>query len=151
MTTVTNTLYPFGSCWGNEIGWTQTNAVQNTWYIVSDADMTDGQLNLVTHDGSGKLTVSKAGRYLINYAVSIECSSLGEHVQTGIAINGSVINDGIQHYDVSTPNAQLSISSEAIVSLAAGGYVEAAIRTTDTGTPDLSVDHLNLTVEQIGV
>ena len=126
--------------------------MQNTWYIISDTDMTDGNggLNLVTHDGSGKLTVTKAGRYLINYAVTLECSALNKHVQTGISIGGTVINDGIQHYDVATPNAQLTIGSTAIISLAASGYVEIAVRTTDTGTPDLSVDHLNFSIVQIG-
>jgi hypothetical protein len=32
---------PFGSVYGNEIGWTQTNAVQNTWYEISDAQLYD--------------------------------------------------------------------------------------------------------------
>jgi len=143
---------PYGSCYGNEIGWAQAAAAQNTWYIISDADMTDatGGLNLVTHDGSGKLTVTKAGHYLVNYSVTMECSVLNKHVQTGISINGTVINDAIQHYEVSTPNAQLTIGSTAVVKLAASGYIEIAVRTTDTGTPDLSVDHLNFSIVQIG-
>jgi hypothetical protein len=143
---------PYGSCYGNEIGWTQASAAQNTWYLISDADMADGHggLNLVTHDGSGKLTVTKAGRYLINYGASVECSALNKHVQTGIAVNGTVIGDGQQHYEVSSPNAQLTLGSTAIVVLAASGYIEIAMRTTDTGTPDLSVDHLNISIVQIG-
>lgn len=143
---------PYGSCYGNEIGWSQASAAQNTWYIISDTDMTDatGGLNLVTHDGSGKLTVTKAGHYLVNYSVTMECSVLNKHVQTGISINGTVINDAIQHYEVATPNAQLTIGSTAVVKLAASGYVEIAVRTTDTGTPDLSVDHLNFSIVQVG-
>ena len=65
-----------GSCWGNEIGWTQASAAQDTWYPISDADMSDGQLADVAHDGSGKLTVTFAGKYLINYAVTLECSAV---------------------------------------------------------------------------
>jgi hypothetical protein len=141
---------PYGSCWGNEIAWQQTNAAQNTWYKISDTDMTDGQLNLVAHDGSGKLTVTKAGRYLINYSVTLECSALNKHVQTGISVNGTVGNDGIQHYEVATPNAELTIASTAIISLAASGYIEIAVRTTDTGTPNLLVDHLNISILQVG-
>ena len=80
----------------------------------------------------------------------MECSVLNKHVQTGISINGTVINDAIQHYEVSTPNAQLTIGSTAVVKLAASGYIEIAVRTTDTGTPDLSVDHLNFSIVQIG-
>jgi hypothetical protein len=61
---------PFGSCYGNDIAWTQAAAI-NTWYNVSDANMTDGILHNVTHDGSGKLTVTYEGMYLVGYAVSV--------------------------------------------------------------------------------
>lgn len=145
-----------GSCWGNEIGWTQAGAVQDTWYPISDADMSDGQLADVTHDGSGKLTVTFAGKYLVSYSASLECSALNKHVQTGIGVtpDGDAIaiqNDGMQHYDVATPNAQLTQGSTAILDLAALDAVQIVIRTTDTGTPDLSVDHLNISVVRLGV
>jgi len=143
---------PYGSCWGNEIAWTQASAAQNTWYNISDADMTDGQLNLVTHDGSGKLTIAKAGRYLINYSASCESSDPNIHLEVGIEItgSGSAINDGRQHVITFTANEQYALSSTAIISLAANDTIEIAVRTTDTGTPNLSVDHLNITIIQIG-
>lgn len=144
-----------GSCWGNEINWSQASAVQNTWYPISDTDMTDGQLADVTHDGSGKLTVTLAGQYLINYSASVECSALNKHVQTGIGVTpdgGSIgiQNDGSSHYEVATPNAQLTMSGVAILNLSASDAVQICIRTTDTGTPDLSVDHLNFAVTRLG-
>lgn len=142
---------PHGSCYGNEIGWAQANAAQNTWYIISDADMNDGHggLNLVAHDGSGKLTVTHAGAYNVDIVASVECSALNKHIQIGVAVNGTVV-DMTPHYEVSTPNAQLTLSIASCVALAANGYVEAAIRTTDTGTPDLSVDHLSIRLTQVG-
>ncbi len=142
---------PHGSCYGNEIAWSQASAAQNTWYIISDADMADGHggLNLVTHDGSGKLTVTKAGVYTVTAIASVECSALNKHVQIGITVNGTVV-DCTPHYDVSSPNAQLELTAIAEVTLAASGYVEVAIRTTDTGDPDLSVDHLAIKLHQIG-
>lgn len=145
-----------GSRWGNEIGWTQASAVQDTWYPVSDADMSDGQLADVTHDGSGKLTVELAGKYLVNYATTLECSAIGKHVQVGIGVTpdgGSITvqDDCMQHYETLSPNAQVPISGAAIIALSALDAVQCCVRTTDTGTPDLSVDHLNVSLVRLGV
>lgn len=144
---------PYGSCYGNEIGWSQANAVQNTWYNVSDADMSDGNagLNLVTHDGSGKLTVTNAGRYQVNFTATIEVSIANTHVQSGIEINGSgtAIGDGQTHWE-GTANTEVPHSGCAQVDLAAGGTIEVSVCTTDANTPTISVSHLTITVFAIG-
>jgi hypothetical protein len=143
---------PYGSCWGNEIAWSQTSAEQNTWYNISDTDMADGQLNLVTHDGNGKLTVNKAGRYLIDYSLAAEISVANKHIEAGIEISGSgsAVNDGRSHIEAGIATAQYMLSSTAILDLAANDTIEISVRTTDAGTPDIEVDHLNITVTQIG-
>jgi hypothetical protein len=112
--------------------------------------MADGQLNLVAHDGSGKLTVTKAGRYHVTYTVSQTNSGNNKHVQVGIAINGTVQNDGINHVDGLASSIDTMLGGNAILALTASQYVEIAVRTTDTGTPDISVDHLNITIFQVG-
>ena len=141
---------PYGGAYGNEIAWTQTSAVQNTWYLISDTDMTDMELNLVTHDGSGKLTVTKAGRYMVHFTSSVESSLTNKHVQLGISKNGASPAYPINHFEIITANTQLELSGNAIINCAANDTLEVAIRTTDTGTPDLSVDHLNITLVQVG-
>ena len=141
---------PYGSCWGNEIAWSQASAAQNTWYKVSDTDMTDGQVNLVTHDGSGKLTVTKAGIYKVDYSITLEGSVSNDHYMSGIAVNGTVGNDGQCHYELHIPSAQIALSGTAILSLAANGYIEIGVRTTDANTPTLTVDHLNVSLVQVG-
>jgi hypothetical protein len=141
---------PYGSCWGNEIGWSQASAAQNTWYAISDADMSDGELNLVTHDGSGKLTVSKAGRYLINWSWSGDCDTVGKHVQIGILVSGTANNAGMNHFYTATAAQEYTAAGTAIIDLAASAYIEVGMRTTDTGTPTLSCDHLNITLTMVG-
>lgn len=148
--TVSGAGFPYGGCHGNEIAWTQTSAVQNTWYQISDADMADGELNLVTHDGNGKLTATKAGRYLIIFTCSAESSLTNKHIQLGVSINGGNPTYPINHFEIITANTQIEVSGNAIINLAANDTVEVAMRTTDTGTPTLSVDHLNLTINQVG-
>jgi hypothetical protein len=145
---------PYGSCWGNEIAWSQATAAQNTWYNISDADMTDGSggLNLMTHDGSGKITVTKAGRYLISYSISMSGSVANDHYMSGIEISGSgaAVSDGQCHYELRTANQEICLSSMAILDLAASATIEVAVATTDANTPTLSVDHLNIAVTMVG-
>jgi hypothetical protein len=142
---------PFGSCYGNEIAWTQASAVQNTWYEISDADMANGQLHDVAHDGNGKLTVTYAGMYLCNYAISGETDAgAGTHIQCTFSVSGTETNDGMNHSETIGANSQIAMSGVAILDLAASATLEVSIRTTDAGTPDISVDHLNITCVQIG-
>ncbi len=140
---------PYGSCWGNEINQTVSSAVQNTWYAVSDTDMSDGKLNLFTHDGSGKLTATKAGTYLVNWNVTLEVNSANKHIEGGIMVNGTAQNDGQSHYE-SSANMESDISGTAIISLTASQYVEVCVRTTDTGTPNILIDDANLTIVMVG-
>ncbi len=139
-----------GSAWGNDVAWTQASAVQDTWYPISDTDMSDGQLSGVAHDGSGKLTVTKAGRYLVSYGLCVECSIVNKHVETGISVNGTVADAGRNHFETLIASAEIPVGCTAILSLAASATVEIAVRVRDTGTPDLNVGHLNFSVVQVG-
>jgi hypothetical protein len=141
---------PYGSCWGNEIAWAQATAVQDTWYEIADADMTDGQLNLVTHDGSGKLTVTLAGRYYIFYSVSGSCDTPNKHIQTGISVSGTEQNDGLCHTVSHVANDDMLWSNSAILDLAASATIEISMMTTDAGTPNIDVDHLNISLFMLG-
>lgn len=142
--------WPYGSCYGNEIGWTQAAAAAGTFYEVSDTDMTDGELNNVTHDGNGKLTVTIAGRYLITYSVSLEADAANIHLVSAISVNGTEISPGRNHFHRASASAAIPLASTAIVSLAANDTIEVAVATADAGTPTLSVEHLNISVLQIG-
>jgi hypothetical protein len=113
--------------------------------------MADGQLSGVTHDGSGKLTLATAGKYLVNYSCSAECNTVNKHVQFAISVSGTEVGDGIAHWDTASPNQQFHVSGTAILAITAGQTIEVSIRTTDAGAPDLSVDHLNITVLQVGL
>lgn len=142
----------FGSCYGNHIGWSQANAVQNTWYNISDADMADGNLNNVTHDGNGKLTVANAGMYFIGYGCCFEDNVANDHVEVGIEVSGSGSADGAGqgHLENKFANEEEHLSSAVTLDLAASATLEIAIRTTDAGTPTISVQAVNLSCVQIG-
>lgn len=138
----------YGHTYGNEEMWGQVGAVQNTWYpITSGAGYTSTQLNGITHS-AGVLKMAKAGRYLVNYAVSGEVDTANKHLQT--AVSGAVIYPSYSHMDFPTPSAQQSTAGTMILDLAANEAISIAVRTTDAGTPNIIIDHASLTATMIG-
>lgn len=141
----------FGSCYGNHIGWSQASAVQNTWYNISDSDMLTGNLHRVTHDGNGKLTIVKAGHYLIGWGCCFEDDVANDHIEVGIEVSGggTAEGDGQGHLENKFASEQEHLSSSLILYLDADDTIEVAIRTTDAVTPTISVQAVNLTCKQI--
>ena len=142
----------FGSCYGNHIAWVQAAAAQNTWYNVSDADMNDGMLHSVTHDGDGLLTVTEPGMYLIQYSVCFEDTIANDHVEVGIEINGSGSANaaGQCHLENKFANEGEHAGSSCVLDLADNATIEVCIRTIDAGTPTITVTAVNIAVTQIG-
>lgn len=139
----------YGSYYGNEIGWSQATAAQDTWYEITDADTAAGKLNQVAFTDS-ELTVTPAGDYHVTWNASVEVSLPNKHVQVAIMVDGVAQDAGINHVEFVTANTQGTLGGNAPVSVGAGGVVSLAIRTTDTGTPDLAIDHIMLSLVQVG-
>jgi len=131
-----------GTCYGNDIGWVQASATQNAWYTISDADMTSGVLNGVTHDGNGELTVINAGVYLADWAGSFMADAAGKHVECTFSVNGTPIDNGQNHIETNAVSKDGSMSGCTYLDLPASATVKVVLRTTDTGTPDLGCEHL---------
>lgn len=141
--------FPYGSFFGLEVNQLISNAAQNTWYLVSQSAIDDGELNLVSHDGSGKLTVSLAGKYLINWSITFESSQANKHIRGAIAKNGTALNPGQSHIE-SSANQELVIAGNAIISIAAGQTIELAVCTNDAGTPNINIDDVSLSLTMVG-
>jgi len=141
----------FGSCSGYHINWTQA-AVQNTWYNVSDVDFIDGQLNQISHDGSGKLTVANTGKYLCNLSLDWEVDGANKHIEVGFEVDnsGSAETEGIVCNETKFANEESIASTTAILDLSAGDTLEICVRTTEIGNPTITVDCVSLNCIQIG-
>jgi hypothetical protein len=141
---------PYGHCYGNTIAWTQNNAVQNTWYDVSDTDMADGQLHLVTHDGSGQLTVLRAGRWTADYSASVSADAANIVIQMTFSVNGTEVVSSINRLETLAVSTPLAISGNDILDLAASDTINVSIRTITAGTPTLAIDDLMIRLVHIG-
>ena len=148
LTVLENSRPPYGFVEGDHINWTQANAVQNTWYNISDADMVTRFLNAVAHDGSGKMTVKKAGIYQVGFNVAYEVNAANVHMELGIEVNGSgTANATGPHVHTTSKfsNQEQDSGSSALMDLAANATIEVAIRTIDAGTPNFIIDNVHLT------
>jgi len=97
-----------------------------------------------------QVTVTCAGNYTVIYNLSGSMSSANLHLQSAIRLSGSEVAPGIDHIESSKANDHLDLGSNAILTVAAGGTIEVSFRTTDSGTPDIGVDHLNITIHRVG-
>ena len=144
---------PYGNCYGDHVNWTQASAVQNTWYAIADSTMTDnGNLNGITHDGNGLLTVTNAGRYLVTCALTWLVNKQNNHVDVGIQVDGSgAAVESHAHTESKFANQEHVVVVTCILDLAASATIQVAIRTLDAiANTDFTVDDVNLTCLHIG-
>lgn len=142
----------FGSCYGSGIDWSQVGAAQNTWYNISDADIIDGQLNGVTHDDSGELTVTEPGMYLVTWDCTFQSTVPTNDLYIGVEVNdsGSADPAGQAYFAIRTMNTDQHLSGSCILDLADNSTIELAIKITTISTPTLTVNAMNLTCTQVG-
>ena len=142
---------PYGSCSMYHGNWAQALA-QNTWYNVSDADFISGLLNSVTHDGSGKLTVARAGIYKVSVSLDFEVDAANKHIEIGFEVSGSgsAATEGIVCQEAIGANQEFMGTTVALLDLAASATIELCVRTIDAGNPTITIDCVSLDCIHIG-
>lgn len=143
---------PYGAFYGNHIAWTNAGAVDEVWYNVVDSDFVTGDLNEMAHDGNGKLTVTYAGRYDVSWNATVEVNSANVHLDCGIEVgsSGTAITNGQGHVEIKFANQEETMSASTVVDLPASGTIELSIKTTDGGTPTLSLQSANMKATLLG-
>lgn len=140
---------PFGAIHGMEIEWTQASAVQNTWYAVSDVNLHATQLHDVTHNGSGQMTVLYDGVYTVDWSGSFEASAANKHIEITVSVNGLENESSMNHFETVAASRESPCAGNTILYLNANDTINLSMKTSDTGTPDLSVDHLMIKIVQV--
>jgi hypothetical protein len=139
---------PYGSFKGNEIGWVQA-AAQNVWYTISDADITVGTVFKMTFQNNQELLIKEAGIYLLNYYISVECAIAGKHVLTAPEVDGVELPMGKTHHEFGRANEEESWGGTALINLIVDRKVSIGISTDNAGNPNLTVNHIGLTLTKI--
>lgn len=147
----TGLLYGSAQTGTTPLGWTQVCA-QNTWYNVSDAGIVSGDLNGITHDGSGQLTVGYDGIYDAIGILTLQTSITNKDVQVAFSVNGtSRTTRAIQQIDLFMINDDEEVIPIAdTLDLLANDTVEISLRTIDAGNPTITVDYYTIKLVCIG-
>ena len=147
-----DTGLPYGSFYGNEIAFSSGALTAPQYVIVADTDCSQGELNEIAYTDAGTtLTISKAGRYLVNWSLSAESGAANTHILAGIMINSSTTlqNAGRNHIEAGTANRQYATSGTAIFDLAESDAIGVGVG-SDVDNITIAVDHINLTICMIG-
>lgn len=143
------TLLPYGSFKGNEINWVQA-AAQNAWYTISDADISVGTVHKMTFQNNQELLIAVAGFYMGVYYVSVECSIANKHVLTAPEVDGVQLPMGMTHHEFGRAGEEETWSAPFIANLIVGRKISVGISTDDPGNPNLTVNHVGMTLIEIG-
>ncbi len=133
-----------------------TMTTVNVWVEVDAAttNITAPELNLVTFPDDHYLLCEKAGRYLITYSFTAEINSVAggdQHVESGIMVNDTIQTDkGIGHEQYAAINKERNLQGHTIIDVPTNGQVSLAIKNTTSSGKILTIDHLNITVTQVG-
>jgi len=144
---------PYGSFYGNEIAFSSGALAAPQYVIIADTDCVTGEVNEVTYTDAGTtLTISKAGRYKIDWAVSCEATSANVHVLGGIMIDSTTVLQaaGRNHVETTIANRQLPMSGTAIIDCPNGTEVIGVGVGSDVDNITVVVDHVNLSIVMIG-
>ncbi|MFH2073786.1 MAG: hypothetical protein ABIJ57_00370 [Pseudomonadota bacterium] len=140
---------PRGSFYGSEIGFSA--AVNNSYTIVADTDISPGPLSDITYTDAGTtLTIGTAGCYSVAWYLAVEVGTDNRHVRAGIMVDSTTVLSapGINHIEPQTANKQYAMSGCADLDLAAGAVLGVGVGSGDSVT--IAVDHIGLCVKRIG-
>ena len=83
------------------------------------------------------------------YSITIEDDTSGDHVQTSVSISDTETG-AITHFETFGVAKHGVLSGVGFYDCADNATIEISIRTTDAGTPDITIDHIQFTVKQVG-
>jgi hypothetical protein len=144
---------PYGSFYGNEISFSTGALTAPQYVIIADTDCVQGEVNLTTYTDAGTtLTISKAGRYKIDWALSAESGTANTHILGGIMINSTTVLQaaGRNHFESTAAGRQVAMSGTAIIDCPNGSEVIGVGVGSDVDNVTITVDHVNLTITMVG-
>ena len=148
---------PYGECHQTDgATFNVTMTTINVWVEVDAAttNINAVDLNLVTFPDDHYLLCTKEGRYFITYSFTAEIDSVAggdQHIESGIMINGSIQTDrGLGHEQYAATNKERNLQGHTIIDIPTNGQVSLALKNTASSGKILTIDHLNITVTQVG-
>ncbi len=139
---------PYGHMYAN--GTIAVTITDTTPVEVGDT-FTTGEVNLITFGANHYLTVTKAGRYKIDWSMSIAQNAPGALIQCeqGIMIGNVAQVEGRAHRTIANSTDIGASAGTAILDLAASAQISLYV-TNLTNATNIDVEHANVTVTMVG-
>lgn len=127
-----------------------TISASNTPTEIGDT-WTSGEMNNASFGASHYITIGKAGRYLINWSLSIAQNSPSAAIQCeqGVMVNGTKVNGGVSHRTISSTTDVGASAGTTICDCATNDQISLYVE-NQTNTTNIDVQHGNLTITHIG-
>ena len=140
---------PFGSMYNDNTSTTVTIGTAGT-FVRIPSGFTVGQLNLATFGNARELTVTKAGKYKIDWSISFNSDGGASlDMEGAIGIDNTKNAQGTAHRLIGAGNDIGNIAGTAILDLAANKVVS-LMMTNNTSTVNIIVTHASLSLVQVG-
>lgn len=151
--------YSFGYCSlgldDDDSSWELTDVVENTWYSISPPSAISGDLLDVTHDGFGKLTITKQGKYSISWMLELpydggldegqfDGARLEDCIETAVKVGGELITINQDSWMLNSV-----VNNWCIVDVEANDVVDINIRAIIPGISTITLGCMYLAVIEI--
>ncbi len=141
---------PYGSMYNDN---TATNIVIGTagTFVRIPSGFTIGQVNAITFQNARELAIIKAGRYKIDWSISVALAAGGanDDVEGAIGISNVKNAQGTSHRIIASPTDIGAMSGTAILDLAINQKV-ALMMTNNSVAANLTVTHASLSLVMVG-
>lgn len=144
---VGNSGMAHGSMYADDAAQTVTVSAANTAYEVA-AGFTTGEVKDVTFGGAHYLVATKAGKYKVEWSLSVNSATVDNEVKAGLMIGGTENAKGTARTVLPVANAPGHLSGCTILDLAASDQVSLFVENA-TNTDDIVMEHGNLNMIQI--
>lgn len=143
----TPTTTAYGEMYATNITQTVTVAASGTFYEVTGG-FTGGTVLRTTFGGNHYLQVTDAGKYRIDWSMTIDSASANDELEGGFMVNGTAQSNATAHSSVSAASEGEALAASGIVTLAANDQVSLCVRNM-TGARDIVVEHGTLVIEKL--
>ncbi len=140
---------PFGSMYGDNIDVTIDITIQDA-YTELASGLTGGSENLTTFQNDHEILITKPGKYMVNWSLSLATATANDEIEGEIMVNGTATETGgSAHVVIANSNKPQTLSATGILTLAVDDVVSMSAK-NNTSTADILVNHASLTLLMVG-
>jgi hypothetical protein len=118
-------------------------------FVMVPSGLSGGTLHGFTFQNARELKTAVAGVYQVTWSMSVHAGLAAQEVEGAMMLNSTAQTFTAAHAETITLGRPMTVSGSGIVSLAVNDLIQVAVA-NHTGTNNLTVDHVTLSIVQVG-